>query len=99
MALTLQVLEQRLTALEREMAELKAALARSPHAATRGARLIQEAQAQHRAVVAAWQVVRERFGIQGQPLGAKQFRQKLLARGMKPEDNSFSHELIAMREE
>ena len=99
MAITLQVLEQRITALEREVADLKAALAQSPHGVTDGARLIEEAQAQHAATVAAWQAVRERLGIQGQPLGAKQLRQRLLAAGMNPADNSGSRELIALREE
>jgi len=99
MAITLQVLEQRIAALEREMADLKAAVLRSAQAATRGARLIQAARAQHGATVAAWQAVRERLGIQGQPIGAKQLRQRLLAAGMSPADNSGSRELIAMREE
>jgi hypothetical protein len=99
LAITLQVLERRLIALEGEMADLKADLVRSPNAASRGARLIQEAQAQHAAVVAAWHAVRERLGIQGQPIGAKEFRQRLVAAGMDPKDNTFSRELIAMREE
>jgi hypothetical protein len=99
MAITLQILEQRLTALERELADLKAELGRSANSATRGARLIQASQDQHAAVVAAWQAVRERLDIQGQPMGAKQFRQRLVAAGMNPDDNSFSRELIAMREE
>ena len=96
---TLQLLEQRLTALEREVADLKAELARSANSASRGAHLVQESQAQHAAVVAAWQAVRERLGIQGQPIGAKELRQRLVAAGMNPDDNSFSRELIAMREE
>lgn len=99
MAITLEVLEQRLTALEREVADLKAELVRSANSASRGARLIRESQAQHAAVVAAWQAVRERLGIQGQPIGAKELRQRMIAAGMNPDDNSFSRELIAMREE
>jgi hypothetical protein len=99
MAITLQILAQRLSAVEREMADLKAELARSSTSAGRGARFIREAQAQHATVVAAWQAVRERLGIQGQPLGAKQFRQRLVASGMNPDDNTFSREIIAMREE
>ncbi|MGH7223186.1 MAG: hypothetical protein ACRELF_08160 [Gemmataceae bacterium] len=99
MAITLQVLEQRLTALEREMADLRAEWARSADSATRGARLIRESQAQRAAVVAAWRAVCERLGIQGQPIGAKELRQRMIAAGMNPDDNSFSRELIAMREE
>lgn len=81
------------------MPDLKTELARSPDSASRGARLIQEAQAQHATVVGAWHAVRERLGIQGQPIGAKQLRQRLVAAGMNPDDNTFSRELIAMREE
>jgi hypothetical protein len=99
MATELQVLEQRLTALEREMANLKARFVGSLNSAARGARLIQESQIQHAAVVAGWTAVRQRLGIQGQPIGAKQFRQTLVAAGMNPDDNTFSRELIAMREE
>ena len=99
MAITLQVLEQRLTALEREMADLKAEFARSPNCATRGARLIQEAQGQHAAVVAAWRKFMEELGIQGEPIGAKKLREMLLQQGINPEANEFSREIIAMREE
>jgi len=99
MAITLQSLEKRLSAMERDVAEVRAELARSHGSANRGARLIQEAHAQHAAAIAAWQAVRERLGIQGQPMGAKQFRQRLLATGMDPNDNAFSRDLIAMREE
>lgn len=99
MAITLRILEQRLSAMEREVAELKAELARSHGSANRGARLIQGAHAQHAAAIAAWQAVRERLGIQGQPVGAKQFRQRLVAMGMNPNGNAFSRDLIAMREE
>lgn len=97
MAITLQSLEQRLSAMERDVAELKAELARSQSSADRGARLIQEAQAQHAAAIEAWQAVREHLGIQGQAMGAKQFRQSLVATGMNPDDNAFSRDLIAMR--
>lgn len=99
MLITLQTLEQRLTAMEREIADLKAELARSHSSASRGARLIQEARVQHAAARAAWQEVRERLGIQGEAIGAKQFRQRLVATGMNPDDNTVSRELIAMREE
>lgn len=99
MATTLQNLEQRLTAIEREIVDLKAELARSHNSAIQGARLVQEAQSQHAAAVTAGQKVRECLGIQGQPIGAKTFRQRLVAMGMNPDDNGFSREIIAMREE
>ncbi|HQU47270.1 MAG TPA: hypothetical protein PK867_30990 [Pirellulales bacterium] len=99
MAITLQVLEQRLIVLEREIADLKSELARSRNSTSRGARLVQEAQAQRGTVVAACRAVRERLGIRGQPIGAKPLRQRLIANVMNPGDNTFSRELIAMREE
>ncbi len=99
MAITLQVLEQRLAAIEREIVDLKAQFARSHHVVSHGARLLQDAQAQHAAATTAWQAISARLGIQGQPIGAKQFRQRLAAAGMSPDDNAFSREIIAMREE
>jgi hypothetical protein len=81
------------------MVNLQPELGRLPDAASRGARLIQEAQAQRAAFIAAWQAARERLGIQGQPIGAKQLRERLVAAGMYPDENTFSRELIAMREE
>jgi hypothetical protein len=81
------------------MADLKAELEQALDSASRGARLIQEAQAQHASVVGAWRALCERFGIQGQPIGAKQLRERLVAAGMKPGDNTFSRELVAIREE
>lgn len=98
MAITLQSLELRLTALEREIATLKAEVGRSHNVVTQEVGLAREAEAQH-AAVAAWQAVRDRLGIHGQPIGARQLRQRLVETGMKPDDNAFSRELIAMREE
>lgn len=99
MAITMENLEQRLAALERDMANLKAESARSHDPAARGARFLGEARTEHPSVVAAWQTVRQQLDLQGQPIGAKQFRQRLIASGMNPDDNSLSRELIAMREE
>ena len=99
MGITLQSLEQRLTVLERELADLKAEFGRSHNVAKEEALLVREAGAQHRDLAAAWQAVRERLGIQGQAIGAKQFRLRLVAAGINPADNAFSRALIAMREE
>jgi len=96
---TLEILEQRLAALEREVAELKAALPRPSTPESPGARMIREAEESHEAVVAAWNKVMEDLGIRGEPIGAKKLREMLIAHGIKPEDNEFSREIIAMREE
>ncbi len=66
---------------------------------SRGARLIREALESHAEVAARWKRLRESLGIEGQAIGAKKFRQLLLAGGINPDDNTFSRDIIAMREE
>src|SRR5690348_13252293 len=101
---TLEILEQRLAALEQEVTRLKAELRREPAAQPpgdepRGARLIREAEQGRAAAIAASERVMKDLGIQGQPIGAKKLRELLIAEGWDPNDNSCSRELIAMREE
>jgi hypothetical protein len=96
---TLESLEQRLAALEQEVAQLKAASRQIPMPESRGARLIREAEESHADVVAAWEKLKADLGIKGQPIGAKKLRERLLASGINPDDNAFSREIIAMREE
>ena len=67
--------------------------------ADRGARLIREAAASRAGVVEGWKKLLESLGIHGQPIGAKKLRERLLAEGVDPDDNAFSREIIAMREE
>lgn len=81
------------------MAELKAELACSPTTGSRGARLIQEAQADHANVVAGWRKFLDHLGIHDEPIGAKKLRELLLQQGINPEANEFSREIKAMREE
>ena len=66
---------------------------------SRGARLIREALESHVEVVSHWKKLRESLGIEGQAIGAKKLRQSLLAGGINPDDNTFSRDIIAMREE
>ncbi|HMF17539.1 MAG TPA: hypothetical protein VKE98_10050 [Gemmataceae bacterium] len=66
---------------------------------SRGARLIREARESHDEVVARWKKLRESLGIEGQAIGAKKLRQLLFASGINPDDNTFSSDIIAMREE
>jgi hypothetical protein len=96
--------EQRLAALEQEVAELKAALhrersQRQPSNESRGARLIREARENHAKLAAGWRKFMDDLGIQGRPIGAKNLRAMLLEAGINPENNEFSREIIAMREE
>jgi hypothetical protein len=101
---TLESLEQRLAALEREVAQLKAGLRpdRSPPqpgAESEGARLIREAADGHADFLAGWGQLMEELGVRGQPIGAPKLRELLRQKGIRPEDNLFSRGIIAMREE
>jgi hypothetical protein len=64
-----------------------------------GEQLIREAREGQAELVAAWQEFMNGLGIQGQPIGAKKLRERLLQEGIKPENNEFSKGIIAMREE
>jgi predicted DNA-binding antitoxin AbrB/MazE fold protein len=70
-----------------------------PVVESRGARLIREARQGHADFVAGWRTFIQELGIQGNPIGAKQLRELLLKSGINPDDNEFSREIIAMREE
>lgn len=73
--------------------------AEPPTEESRGARLIREAAERHAEVVAIWEKFMQELGIHGEPIGAKVLRERMLAEGMNPNDNAFSRELIAMRQE
>lgn len=65
----------------------------------RAARLIREAAESHAAVVASWERFLESLGVHGEPIGAKELRDRMIAEGHDPNSNEFSREIIAMREE
>jgi uncharacterized small protein (DUF1192 family) len=101
---TQETLEQRLAALEREVAQLKSRLTRDASAqdATEeslGARLMRESKEGHADFVAGWRAFIEALGIKREPVGAKKLREMLLKAGINPEDNEFSRGTIAMRGE
>jgi len=96
---SLEILEQRLAALEQEVAQLKAASGQPPTPEAPGARILRQAEEGHAELMAASRKLLADLGIQGQPIGAKKLREMLLARGFTPEDNAFSREIIAMREQ
>jgi uncharacterized protein involved in exopolysaccharide biosynthesis len=96
---TEQKLEQRVAALEQQLAQLKAESAQKPVSESRGLRLIRQAEASRADLVAASQKLMQTLGIQGQAIGAKKLREMLLAQGINPDENAFSREIIAMREE
>lgn len=106
---TAKTLDQRVAALEEEVTRLKAGL--RPEAAIQqagqpsldeeslGDQLRREAREGHAELVATWAKVMKELGIHGKPIGAKKLRELMIADGMDPNGNSFSRELIAMREE
>jgi hypothetical protein len=101
-ATTLESLEQRLGALEREVARLRQLL--EPRSAVetpaeRGARLLREARASQAALSAVTAKVYAEMGITGEPVGAEKLQQMMIDAGVNPEDNSASRQIIAMREE
>jgi hypothetical protein len=102
MAITLEEMEKRLTKLEEEVAQLKQGMERrqvEETAAERGARLLREAKASQPALSAAVAKAFAEMGIVGEPVGVEKLREMMAACGIKPEDNEFSREIIAMREE
>jgi hypothetical protein len=102
MAATLEDLEKRLAKLEEEVASLRQLIARPQFAETpaeRGARLMWEAKANQAAFSAAVAKAFTEMGIVGEPVGVERLREMMAACGIKPEENLFSREIIAMREE
>ena len=50
-------------------------------------------------IEAIWAQTLEEMGIRGEPIGAEKLRERMLASGIKPEDNRLSRGIIEMREE
>ncbi len=100
MTTTMAELEQRVAALEREVSRLRQLLEARPSAETPagpGFRLLTEAEQTE--WVAAWDRLIENTGFRPEPIGAEALQARLLASGIKPEDNAFSRGIIEMREE
>ena len=102
MATALEALEARLAALEHEVVRLRQLMEPPPEKETpaeRGARLMREAKASQATISAMSAKVFAEMGITGPPVGIEKLRQMMLECGVNPEDNAFSREIIAMREE
>ncbi|MBL8798196.1 MAG: hypothetical protein JNM56_30155 [Planctomycetia bacterium] len=102
MTITAEELEQRLSAVEQELARLKLQIERRPADETpaeRGARLLRESLASQSAISAAAEKAFDEMGISGAAVGIEKLREMMLASGVDPTDNSFSREIIAMRDE
>jgi hypothetical protein len=73
---------------------------KSDSLASLGAELFRRAKEGQPALETAWDELLALWGIQGEPLGVERLRETILREsGSKPEDNEFSRELIALREE
>src|SRR5262245_62058014 len=100
MTTTMAELEQRVAELEREVSRLRQLLearASPETSADDGVLLLTEAEQAEFA--AEWKRMMEEMGIRGEPIGAEALRARMLASGIKPEDNAFSRGIIEMREE
>src|SRR5438093_652991 len=101
MAATVKELERRLAQVEQKVDRLQQLVEkpREETPAERGARMLREAAASQPAISAAVARAFEQMGISGEPVGHEKLREMMEACGIKPEDNLFSREIIAMREE
>jgi hypothetical protein len=65
-----------------------------------GAELLRRAEESQPALETAWDGLMTTWGIHGEPLGVQRLRESIQQElGAKPDDNAFSRELIALREE
>jgi hypothetical protein len=103
MSTTLEALERRVAALEGELAVLRRRLDSIPQAGEspveRGFRMMREARASQPAISAAVEEVYRALGITGEPVSPEEVQRMMIAEGIRPEDNAFSREIKAMREE
>jgi hypothetical protein len=68
--------------------------------ASLGAELLRRAKESQPALEAAWDELLAKWAIHGQPVAIERLRERIQQEsGSKPEDNSLSRELIALREE
>jgi hypothetical protein len=92
MAMPLQTAEQ--SATQRRSSAERDALA------SLGAELLRRAEESQPALETAWDELMAAWGIHGEPLGVQRLRETIHQEsGGKPDDNEFSRELIALREE
>jgi hypothetical protein len=91
MGATLEQLENRLAALEKEMRTLRdQGLSPPPVEKPSGHEPFNWGT--------AWTHLLRQMGIQGQPVGANKVREMVAACGFKTEANAFSRDIIAMRD-
>jgi hypothetical protein len=103
MATTLEDLDRRLRALEEEMARFRLKNYQPGHEIGNRTSTVSDVLNKYtvdQSVISAGiDKAFKEMGIQGQPVGAQKLQEMVAACGVKPEDNEFSREIIAMREE
>jgi hypothetical protein len=102
MASRVAELEKRVAALERELRSLRQLVEARPIEETpaeAGARMLRQAERSQAALAAGWARAMEEMSIRGEPIGAQALRARMLASGIKPDDNAFSRGIVEMREE
>jgi len=68
--------------------------------ASLGAELLRRSEESQPALETAWDELMAAWGIRGEPLGVQRLRESIQQEsGGKPDDNEFSRELIALRED
>src|SRR5438105_287579 len=100
MTTTVAELEQRMAALEREMRSLRQLVGARPTEETpaeAGAQMLGEDEESQAELTAGWARAMEEMGIRGEPIGAEALQARMIANGIKSEDNAFSRGIIEMR--
>ena len=96
---TLEELEKRLAAVEQELAELRRVLVEGADGARGEPRMLLASRLSQPALSAAVDKTFKEMGIVGEAPGIEKLREMMLAAGIKPEDNTLSREIRAMRGE
>lgn len=103
MSETLEGMERRLIAVERELADIRARLrlltSGEEARAGRNPRLLDEARGNQAALAVTAQEVFAALGISSESVEVEAAQQRMLADGVRPEDNAFSRGIIEIREE
>lgn len=102
MSVNVEELEKRVLALEMEVARLRKKVEPPTGNVTlieMAERMRREARASQPAISAMSARIFEQMGITGKPVGIDKLREMMAAEGGNPDDNIFSREIIAMRDE
>jgi predicted nucleic acid-binding Zn-ribbon protein len=99
----LESMERRLSAVERELADVRERLRQlMPEEEAlpgRNVRMLHEAQIKQAALAETAQAVFASLGISPERIEAEAAQRQMLAEGVRPEDNSFRRSIVEMREE